>query len=243
MSIEAGARMGMVAPDEKTFDHLRGRELAPKGDDWDQAVRFWRSQRSDEGAEFSREIRLDGSAIEPMVTWGTCQDEAGPVSGKVPEPAAFSDPARRSRAEKALAYMGLKPGTPIKDIKVDRVFIGSCTNSRLEDLREAAVVARGRTAVVPAMIVPGSMSVKRAAEQEGLHEVFLSAGFEWRDPGCSMCISANGDRLAPGERSASTSNRNFEGRQGRGSRTHLVSPAMAAAAAITGRLADVRVFI
>ncbi len=243
MSIEAGARMGMVPPDEKTSGYLRGREFAPKDGEWGQALRFWSSLASDEGAQFSREVRLDGSRIEPMVTWGTAQDEAGPVSGKVPDPASFSDASRRSRAEKALAYMGLKPGMPIKDVKVDRVFIGSCTNSRLEDLREAAAVARGRKAVIPAMIVPGSMSVKRAAEQEGLHEVFLSAGFEWRDPGCSMCTGANGDRLAPGERSASTSNRNFEGRQGRGSRTHLVNPAMAAAAAITGRLTDVRDFI
>ena len=243
MSIEAGARVGMVAPDTKTLDYLRGRELAPQGDDWEHAARFWASVVSDEDALFSREVRLDGSVIEPMVTWGTCQDEAAPVSGVVPDPAAFADPARSSRAEKALAYMALRPGTAIQDVKVDRVFIGSCTNSRLEDLRAAAAVARGRKTVVPAIIVPGSMTVKRAAEKEGLHEIFLGAGFEWRDPGCSMCTGANGDRLAPGERCASTSNRNFEGRQGRESRTHLVSPAMAAAAALTGRLADVREFI
>ena len=243
MSIEAGARMGFVSPDDKTFEYLRGRELAPQGDDWEKAVEFWRSLRTDDGAGFAREARLDGTRIQPMATWGTSQDEAAPVTEKIPDPASFRDEGRRKRAEKALAYMGLRPGTPIADIAVDRVFIGSCTNSRLEDLRAAAGVARGRKARIPAMVVPGSMTVKRLAEEEGLHEVFLSAGFEWRDPGCSMCISANGDRLAPGERSASTSNRNFEGRQGRGARTHLVSPAMAAAAAITGRIADVRDFL
>jgi len=243
MSIEAGARMGLVAPDEKTFAYLQGRELAPRGADWEKALRLWKSLCSDDDAQFSREVRLDGTRIEPMVTWGTCQDEAAPVSGKIPDPTTLSDAGRRHRAEKALAYMGLKPGTAIRDIKIDRVFIGSCTNSRIEDLRAAAAVSRGRRTVVPAIIVPGSMTVKRAAEAEGLHQIFLGAGFEWRDPGCSMCTGANGDRLAPGERAASTSNRNFEGRQGRGSRTHLVSPAMAAAAAITGRLADVREFI
>lgn len=243
MSIEAGARMGFVAPDEKTFQYLEGREMAPKGDDWNNALRFWRSLPSEEGASFSREVRLDGSRIQPMATWGTSQDEAAPVTEKIPDPASFRDEGRRRRAEKALAYMGLRSGMPLADIAVDRVFIGSCTNSRLEDLREAAKVARGRQTRVPAMIVPGSMTVKRLAEDEGLHEIFLSAGFEWREPGCSMCISANGDRLAPGERSASTSNRNFEGRQGRGGRTHLVSPAMAAAAAISGRLADVRDYL
>ena len=243
MSIEAGAGAGMVAPDEKTYEYLKPCEFAPKGNAWDQAVRFWRTLPSDEGARAGKETRLDGNAIEPMVTWGTYQDETSPVSGKVPDPAAFSDPARRNRAAKGLAYMQLTPGTPIKDIKIDRVFIGSCTNGRLEDLRAAALVAKGRRAVVPALVVPGSMSVKRAAEQEGLHEIFLQAGFEWRDAGCSMCTGSNGDRVPSGERCASTSNRNFEGRQGRGSRTHLVSPAMAAAAAITGRLADVRDFI
>jgi 3-isopropylmalate/(R)-2-methylmalate dehydratase large subunit len=243
MSIEAGARVGMVAPDEKTFDHLQGRELAPGAEHWGAAVAFWRSLVSDDGARFSREVRLDGSVLEPMATWGTSQDEAAPISGRVPDPRSFSDPARRTRAAKALEYMALEPGMRIADIRVDRVFIGSCTNSRLEDLREAATVAQGRKARVPAMIVPGSQTVKRRAEEEGLHEIFLSAGFEWRDPGCSMCTGANGDRLAPGERSASTSNRNFEGRQGRGSRTHLVSPALAAAAAVTGRLADVREFL
>ncbi len=243
MSIEAGAGAGMVAPDEKTYEYLKQCAFAPKGAAWDQAIRFWRSLPSDDGATPDKETRLDGSAIEPMVTWGTYQDEASPVSAKVPDPDVFSDPARRDRAQKALAYMRLAPGTPIKDIKVDRVFIGSCTNSRLEDLHAVALIAKGRKAVVPATVVPGSMSVKRAAEQSGLHEIFLQAGFEWRDAGCSMCTGSNGDRVPAGERCASTSNRNFEGRQGRGSLTHLVSPAMAAAAAITGRLADVRDFI
>jgi 3-isopropylmalate/(R)-2-methylmalate dehydratase large subunit len=186
---------------------------------------------------------MDGARLEPMVTWGTCQEEAGPVTGSIPDPSSIADPERRRRVEKALAYMGLTAGTALRDIKIDRVFIGSCTNSRLEDLRAAAAVARGHHARVPTVIVPGSRTIKRAAEQEGLHEIFLSAGFEWRDPGCSMCIAANGDRVPAGERSASTSNRNFEGRQGRGARTHLVSPATAAAAAISGRLSDVREFI
>lgn len=243
MSIEGGARAGMVAPDEKTFQYLKDRQYAPRGKWWDDAIQFWRTLPSDDGAVFDREERLDGSQIEPMVTWGTYQDEAGPVSSTVPDPDSFADPARKSRAQKALAYMQLTPGTPIRDIKVDRVFIGSCTNARLEDLREAARVAKGRQVVVPSIIVPGSMTVKRAAEAEGLHEIFRSAGFEWRDAGCSMCTGSNGDRVPSGERCASTSNRNFEGRQGRGSRTHLVSPAMAAAAAVTGRLADVRDFI
>ena len=243
MSIEAGARAGMVAPDDKTIAYLRGLPYAPKGKAWDEAVRFWQSLPSDSGARFDQEDSLDGQAVAPMVTWGTCQDEASPVTGKVPDPRSIEDPARRSRAEQALEYMRLAPGTAISDIAIDRVFIGSCTNARLEDLREAARIARGRKAVVPAIIVPGSQSVKRAAESEGLHEVFLSAGFEWRAPGCSMCTGSNGDRVPAGERCASTSNRNFEGRQGRGSLTHLVSPAMAAAAAITGRLADVRDFI
>lgn len=243
MSIEAGARAGMVAPDEKTFDYLAHRDYAPKGEHWDRALAYWRTLPSDQDARFDKEVHLDGTAIEPMVTWGTCQDEASPVTGKVPDPATFTDTARRGRAEKALAYMQLKPGTPIEDIRVDRVFIGSCTNARLEDLREAARVAKGRKVAVPSIVVPGSMSVKRSAEREGLHEIFLSAGFEWRDSGCSMCTGSNGDRVPSGERCASTSNRNFEGRQGRGSRTHLVSPAMAATAAVTGRLADVRDFI
>jgi 3-isopropylmalate/(R)-2-methylmalate dehydratase large subunit len=240
MSIEAGARTGMVAPDDKTYEYLRGREGAPRGGEWDQAIRYWRTLVSDADATFDHELHLSAEEIEPMVTWGTYQDEACAVSGRIPDPASYADPARQSRAEKALAYMQLKPGTPIADIRIDRVFIGSCTNARIEDLRAAAAVAKGHKAAVPTTVVAGSMSVKRAAEAEGLHEVFLSAGFEWREPGCSMCTGSNGDRVPAGERCASTSNRNFEGRQGRGSLTHLVSPAMAAAAAITGRLADVR---
>jgi len=243
MSIEAGARAGMVAPDETTFSYLMDRPYAPRGKARDDALAYWRTVPGDEGAVFDREAALDGSAIEPMVTWGTCQDEASAVTATVPDPRSLGDPARRNRAEKALEYMRLKPGMPIRDIRVDRVFIGSCTNARLEDLREAARVVRGRKVVVPSIVVPGSQSVKRAAESEGLHEILLSAGFEWRSPGCSMCTGSNGDRVPAGERCASTSNRNFEGRQGRGSLTHLVSPAMAAAAALTGRLADVREFL
>lgn len=243
MSIEAGARAGMVAPDDKTIEYLRGLPFAPTTEHWDNAVAFWKSIPSDSGAHFDKEITLDGSLIEPMVTWGTCQDEACSITAKVPDPATFADPSKRGRAEKAINYMGLKPGTSITEIKIDRVFIGSCTNARLEDLREASKIAKGRKVVIPSIIVPGSQTVKEAAEREGLHEIFIEAGFEWRSPGCSMCTGSNGDRVPSGERCASTSNRNFEGRQGRGSLTHLVSPAMAAAAAISGRLADVRDFI
>ncbi|MBI2224153.1 MAG: 3-isopropylmalate dehydratase large subunit [Betaproteobacteria bacterium] len=243
MTIEMGARAGMIAPDEKTRDYLQDRPYAPSGEAWGQALSFWQSLRSDDEARFDAQVDVDGSELQPMVTWGTCQDEASAVSASIPDPRAITDPARRARAEHALVYMGLKPGTPIRDIKIDRVFIGSCTNARLEDLRDAAAVARGKMARIPAIVVPGSMSVKRAAEAEGLHEVFLGAGFEWRDAGCSMCTGSNGDLVPAGERCASTSNRNMEGRQGKGSRTHLVSPAMAAAAAITGRLADARDFI
>ncbi|MCW5603837.1 MAG: 3-isopropylmalate dehydratase large subunit [Burkholderiales bacterium] len=243
MSIEAGARTGMVAPDEVTFAYLAGKPYAPKGKAWESALAFWRAMPSDEGAVFNTEVTLDGDAIEPMATWGTCQDEASAITGTIPDPRGLADAARRSRAEKALAYMKLRPGMPIRDIKIDRVFIGSCTNARLEDLREAAAVIGDRKVVVPSIIVAGSQSVKRAAESEGLHEVFRRAGFEWRSPGCSMCTGSNGDRVPAGERCASTSNRNFEGRQGRGSLTHLVSPAMAAAAALTGRLTDVRDFL
>jgi 3-isopropylmalate/(R)-2-methylmalate dehydratase large subunit len=236
MSIEAGARAGMVAPDETTYAYLRGRERAPQGAQWDAALALWRSLPSDADAKFDREVTFDASRLEPMATWGTAQDEVAPLSGRIPDPASIADPERRARSEAALAYMQLRPGTALRDVKVDRVFIGSCTNARIEDLREAAKVAAGRKAKVPAIVVPGSMGVKRAAEAEGLHEVFLAAGFEWRAPGCSMCTGSNGDRVPAGERCASTSNRNFEGRQGRGSRTHLVSPASAAAAAITGTL-------
>jgi 3-isopropylmalate/(R)-2-methylmalate dehydratase large subunit len=240
MSIEAGARAGMVAPDETTFVYLHGRPHAPAGERWERAVAFWRTLPSDPGARFDREVTLDGAAIAPMVTWGTSPQEAVPVTGRVPDPAEAGDAGRRAAMERMLAYMDLRPGTPITDIAVDRVFIGSCTNSRLEDLRAAAAVARGRRAVVPAWVVPGSGLVKRAAEAEGLDRVFRDAGFEWREPGCSMCVGMNGDLGRPGQRIASTSNRNFEGRQGPGVRTHLVGPAMAAAAAVTGRFADVR---
>jgi 3-isopropylmalate/(R)-2-methylmalate dehydratase large subunit len=243
LTIEGGARAGMVAPDEATIAYLKGRMFAPRGTWWDDAVRFWRTLPSDDGAAFDREERLDGSRIEPMVTWGTYQDEAVPVTGSVPDPQSFAEPARQNRAGTALAYMKLKPGVPIRDIKVDRVFIGSCTNGRIEDFKEATRVIQGRKVVVPTTVVPGSMTVKREAEALGLHEIFLAAGCEWRDPGCSMCTGSNGDVVPSGERCASTSNRNFEGRQGRGSLTHLVSPAMAAACAVTGRLADVRDFL
>lgn len=240
MTIEAGARAGMISPDEKTYAYLRGRPHAPQGDAWQQALAFWKTLPSEEGAVFDSDLRMSGPEVGPMVTWGTSQDEASAVSDNVPDPRSIDDAARRLRAEHALAYMGLKPGTPMRDIAIDRVFIGSCTNARLDDLREAAHVARGRTARIPAIVVPGSMSVKRAAEAEGLDEIFRSAGFEWRDSGCSMCTGSNGDLVPAGERCASTSNRNMEGRQGKGSRTHLLSPAMAAAAAVTGRLTDVR---
>jgi 3-isopropylmalate/(R)-2-methylmalate dehydratase large subunit len=240
MSIEAGARAGMVAPDETTFAYLQGRPYVPGGDLWDRALACWRTLPSDAGAAFDREVAMDAADLAPTVTWGTSPQEALPISGRVPDPAAVSDPARRAAIERMLAYMGLAPGTPLTEIRVDRVFIGSCTNSRIEDLRAAAVVARGRRAVVPAWVVPGSGLVKRAAEAERLDRIFCDAGFEWREPGCSMCVGMNGDTGKPGQRIASTSNRNFEGRQGQGVRTHLVSPPMAAAAAVTGRFTDVR---
>ena len=240
MSIEAGARAGMVAPDDKTFAYLKGRPYAPKGAEWDKAVAFWRSLPTDEGARFDAEIRLDAGDIAPMVTWGTSPEDALPVTARVPDPATVDDPDRRAGMERALAYMGLTPGVPLTQVAVDRVFIGSCTNSRIEDLRAAAAVAKGRRAVVPAMISPGSTQIKRQAEAEGLDRIFREAGFEWRESGCSMCVGMNGDLVAEGERCASTSNRNFAGRQGKGARTHLVSPAMAAAAAVTGRFTDVR---
>jgi len=243
LTIEAGARAGMISPDEKTFEYLKGRPYAPSGAAWDQALAFWKTLPTDEGAVFDTEVAMSGSELQPMVTWGTSQDEASAISDVVPDPQTIADAARRSRAVHALKYMGLEPGTPLRDIAIDRVFIGSCTNARLDDLRDAAAVVRGRKALIPAIVVPGSRSVKREAEAEGLHEIFLSAGFEWRDSGCSMCTGSNGDLVPKGERCASTSNRNMEGRQGKGSRTHLVSPAMAAAAAVTGRLADVRELI
>ena len=240
MSIEAGARAGMIAPDETTFAYLRGRPYAPQGARWEQALAFWKTVPSDRDARFDREVQLDGHAIAPTVTWGTSPQDALPVTERVPDPTAEPDPARRASMERALAYMGLTPGTPLSEVKVDRVFIGSCTNSRLDDLRAAAAVAKGRRAVVPAWVVPGSGLIKQAAEAEGLDRIFRDAGFQWREAGCSMCVGMNGDIAAEGVRVASTSNRNFEGRQGKGARTHLVSPAMAAAAAVTGRLADVR---
>ncbi len=244
MSIEAGARAGLIAPDEKTFAYLEGRPLAPKGAAWEQARRYWETLRSDDGAVFDREVELDARALPPLVTWGTSPEDVVAVTGRVPDPAEVADEAKRAAMERALAYMGLSPGTRMTDIKLDRVFIGSCTNGRIEDLREAARIARGRRVNenVRAMIVPGSGLVKEQAEAEGLDKIFIEAGFDWREPGCSMCLAMNADKLAPEERCASTSNRNFEGRQGRKGRTHLVSPAMAAAAAIAGHFVDVREF-
>ena len=244
MTIEGGARAGLVAPDETTFAYIAGRPRAPQGGAFEAAVATWKLLKSDPDAHFDAEIMLEAKDIVPMVTWGTSPEQALPVTATVPDPAKMADPAKKSAAERALAYMDLKPGTPLADVKVYRVFIGSCTNGRIEDLRAAAAIAKGRkvAAHVNAMVVPGSGLVKEQAEQEGLDQIFLEAGFEWREPGCSMCLAMNADRLAPGERCASTSNRNFEGRQGRGGRTHLVSPAMAAAAAVTGHLVDVRTF-
>jgi 3-isopropylmalate/(R)-2-methylmalate dehydratase large subunit len=240
MSIEAGARTGMVAPDETAFAWLEGRPFAPRGDAWGRALAAWKTLPTDPGAAFDREVALDAAEIAPTVTWGTSPQDALPVTARVPDPAAVAEPGRRASMERALAYMGLRAGLPLTEVRVDRVFIGSCTNSRLEDLRAAAAVARGRRAVVPAWVVPGSGLVKQAAEAEGLDRVFRDAGFEWREAGCSMCVGMNGETAAAGQRVASTSNRNFEGRQGQGVRTHLMSPAMAAAAAVTGRLTDVR---
>ena len=243
MSIEAGARAGMVAPDETTYAYLRGRPYAPRGAMWDRALAHWRTVPSDPGATFDREVTIDAGAIAPTVTWGTSPESALPITARVPDPRDVADPARRESLARALRYMDLAPGTPLADVSIDRVFIGSCTNSRLDDLRAAAAVVEGRRVVVPAWVVPGSGLVKRAAEAEGLDRVFREAGFEWRAPGCSMCVGMNGDLGRAGERIASTSNRNYEGRQGQGVRTHLVSPAMAAAAAITGRLTDVRALL
>jgi 3-isopropylmalate/(R)-2-methylmalate dehydratase large subunit len=240
MSIEAGGRAGMVAPDDTTFSYLHGRPFAPKGAEWDKAMAFWRTVPSDAGAAFVREVTLDAAAIAPMVTWGTSPEDALPVTGRVPDPISAPDQAKREGMQRALAYMGLTPGTPIEEIAVDRVFIGSCTNARIEDLRSAAAVVKGRKAVIPSWAVAGSGLVKQQAEAEGLDRVFKDAGFEWREPGCSMCAGMNGDLGERDQRVASTSNRNFAGRQGPGVRTHLLSPAMAAAAAVTGRFADVR---
>jgi 3-isopropylmalate/(R)-2-methylmalate dehydratase large subunit len=244
MSVEAGARAGLIAVDDKTIEYLRGRPFAPKGQLWEQAVAHWRTLKSDPGARFDRVVELDAAAIEPQVTWGTSPEMVTAVNGRVPDPAG-ADSAKREGWQRALVYMGLKPNTSIADITIDKVFIGSCTNARIEDLRAAAEVVKGRHksgSVKLAMVVPGSGLVKQQAEAEGLHEIFQQAGFEWREPGCSMCLAMNADRLEPGERCASTSNRNFEGRQGQGGRTHLVSPAMAAAAGIAGHFVDVRTF-
>ena len=243
MAIEAGARAGMVAVDAKTIDYLRGRPFAPQGGAFERAVAYWRTLVSDEGARFDRDVEIDAAAIRPQVTWGTSPEMVVPVDGRVPDPSEEKDPVKREALERALVYMGLDPRTPITDIAIDKVFIGSCTNSRIEDLRAAASVVKGRrvaSRVKLAMVVPGSGLVKQQAESEGLDRVFRDAGFEWREPGCSMCLGMNDDRLSPGDRCASTSNRNFEGRQGAGGRTHLVSPAMAAAAALAGRFVDVR---
>jgi len=242
MSIEAGARAGLIAPDDTTFDYLKGRPLSPKGAAWEQAEAAWRRLPSDPGAVYDKEITLRSVDIEPQVTWGTSPQDVAPVGGHVPRLEEAADEHRRHAMERALTYMGLEAGMAVGDIKIDRVFIGSCTNGRIEDLREAAKVAEGRRVAdkVHAMIVPGSGLVKEQAEAEGLDRIFVEAGFDWREPGCSMCLAMNADRLAPGERCASTSNRNFEGRQGRGGRTHLMSPAMAAAAAIAGHITDVR---
>ena len=240
MSIEAGARAGMIAPDETTFDYLRGREHAPSGEEWDEAVAYWRSLRTDEDAEFDAEVVIDAAGLSPYVTWGTNPGQGLPLTESVPDPASFDDPVQRTAAERALEYMGLQPGTKLTDIEVDTVFVGSCTNGRIEDLRQVADVLRGRRVAesVRMMVVPGSTRVRLQAESEGLHEVFTAAGAEWRQAGCSMCLAMNPDKLRPQERAASTSNRNFEGRQGPGGRTHLVSPKVAAATAVTGRLTN-----
>ena len=242
MAIEAGARAGMIAPDEKTFAYLKGRPMAPSGALWDKAVEWWQSLPSDSGAKYDTEVTLKAADIVPTVTWGTSPEDALPITAAVPDPKKVGDVAKRAKVERAIEYMGLEAGMKLTDIKIDTVFIGSCTNSRIEDLRAAASIAQGQQVKdgVRAMVVPGSGLVKQQAEEEGLDKVFIASGFEWREPGCSMCLAMNADKLSPGERCASTSNRNFEGRQGRGGRTHLVSPQMAVAAAISGHLSDVR---
>ncbi|MCG7275330.1 3-isopropylmalate dehydratase large subunit [Corynebacterium singulare] len=240
MSIEAGARAGMVAPDETTFDYVKGREFAPKGEDWDAAVEYWKTLPTDDGAEFDTVVHIDGSALTPFVTWGTNPGQGLPLSASVPDPESFGDEGEKAATEKALAYMDLKPGTPLREIEIDTVFLGSCTNARIEDLRAAAEVVKGRSIAdgTRMMVVPSSAVVKAQAEEEGLDKIFTDFGAEWRTAGCSMCLGMNPDQLKPGERSASTSNRNFEGRQGPGGRTHLVSPAVAAATAVLGHLAS-----
>jgi 3-isopropylmalate/(R)-2-methylmalate dehydratase large subunit len=242
MAIEAGARAGMIAADDTTINYLKGRPFAPQGPEWEQAVAYWRTLHSDMGAAFDAVVKLDAADIRPQVTWGTSPEMVVAVDGCVPDPEKMSDPVQRAGAQRALQYMGLVANTPIAEINIDKVFIGSCTNARIEDMREAAAIAQGKhiaASVKLAMVVPGSGLVKKQAEEEGLDKIFIAAGFEWRDPGCSMCLAMNDDRLSPGERCASTSNRNFEGRQGQGGRTHLVSPGMAAAAAIAGHFVDV----
>jgi 3-isopropylmalate/(R)-2-methylmalate dehydratase large subunit len=247
MTIECGARAGLVAPDEKTFAYVKGRPYAPKGAQWEAALNYWRTLPSDAGAVYDREVALAAADLPPMVTWGTSPQDVLPITGHVPDPAAATDPDQKASMERALKYMGLKPGVKFVDVAVDKVFIGSCTNGRIEDLRAVAAivekaVAKGKKVAsnVHALIVPGSGLVKEQAEREGLDKLFVQAGFDWREPGCSMCLAMNADKLEPGQRCASTSNRNFEGRQGRGGRTHLLSPGMAAAAAFAGKLADVR---
>ena len=244
MSIEAGARAGLIAPDKKTFDYLKNKPKSPKGSDWDKAISYWSQLNSDQGAKFDKEVEIKGEDISPMVTWGTSPQDVVPVTGNVPNPDNEKDEEKKLSMNRSLTYMGLKPNTKITDIKIDKIFIGSCTNGRISDLRDAAKIVKGKKIAqhVNAMVVPGSGLVKEQAEKEGIDKVFKSAGFEWREPGCSMCLAMNADKLNPKERCASTSNRNFEGRQGRGGRTHLVSPAMAAAAAIDGHLTDVRKF-
>ncbi len=244
MSIEAGARAGMIAPDQTTFTYIKGRPKAPKGENLDKAIEYWKTLYTDEGAAFDREISINAEDIPPTVTWGTTPEDVVSITGKVPSPEDFDNPGKQAEVRRMLEYMGLEPGTKIRDIKIDKVFIGSCTNGRIEDLRAVAKIAAGKKVAngVEAMVVPGSGLVKALAEQEGIADILIKAGFEWREAGCSMCLGMNPDQLKPGERCASTSNRNFEGRQGRGGRTHLCSPSMAAAAAITGKLTDVREF-
>jgi len=242
MTIEAGARAGLIAPDEKTFEYLKDKKMSPKGENWNKALEFWKSLYSDKSCKFDKEININGKEIEPLVTWGTSPQDVSPVTGVVPDPNKETNEDRKMAMKRSLEYMGLKANTKISDIKIDKIFIGSCTNGRIEDLRLAAELLKGKKIAnnVSAMVVPGSGLVKAQAEQEGLHKIFIEAGFEWREPGCSMCLGMNPDQLKPKERCASTSNRNFEGRQGRGGRTHLVSPGMAIAAAINGHLSDVR---
>ena len=242
MTIEAGARAGLIAPDEKTFEYLKGKKMSPKGETWNKAVNFMKSLYSDDGCKFDKEINIDGSEIEPLVTWGTSPQDVSPITGVVPDPEKEKNADRKMAMKRSLEYMGLEANTKISEIKIDKIFIGSCTNGRIEDLRVAADLLKGKKVAgnVSAMVVPGSGLVKAQAEEEGLDKIFINAGFEWREPGCSMCLGMNPDQLKPKERCASTSNRNFEGRQGRGGRTHLVSPGMAIAAAVTGRLTDVR---